>query len=236
METEEQSRTEKLIEVAGEIFANKGRAATVREICSAAGASVAAINYHFGDKNQLYVQCVRTACERKQKLFPLPEMDKELASPESILQIFLRTITQRLLAKGLQPWHNTLLLREVLSPTDGVAEMLSEAFRKDFGRLDAVVGTLLGELLNTPERRTELTTQIVARCMFLRTGKNMRSMVGLDSMQNEEPEQYADSICQSILLQVNALRAVHQQDPLPCPVSSRLPQSSTVENSQINLN
>jgi AcrR family transcriptional regulator len=46
---------EKLLEAAGQIFAEHGfQAATVREICSRAGANVAAINYYFGDKVELY--------------------------------------------------------------------------------------------------------------------------------------------------------------------------------------
>ena len=44
-----------LLEAAGQVFADAGyRAATVREICERAGANIAAVNYHFGDKEQLY--------------------------------------------------------------------------------------------------------------------------------------------------------------------------------------
>jgi AcrR family transcriptional regulator len=42
---------EKLMKVAGPIFADRGyQATTIREICGEAGANVAAVNYHFGDK------------------------------------------------------------------------------------------------------------------------------------------------------------------------------------------
>ena len=88
-EGREQSTAERLVDVAGEIFVLKGRSATVREICSAAECSVAAINYYFGDKNQLYLQCVRTACEHKQKLFPLPT-HIEQQDPEQVMRSFLR--------------------------------------------------------------------------------------------------------------------------------------------------
>ena len=44
-----------LLEAAGAVFAEAGyRDATVREICRRAHANIAAINYHFGDKEKLY--------------------------------------------------------------------------------------------------------------------------------------------------------------------------------------
>src|SRR5271167_3458241 len=54
----------RLLNVGAELFAEHGfNHVTVREICQAAGANVAAVNYHFRDKLGLYKEVVETAAE-----------------------------------------------------------------------------------------------------------------------------------------------------------------------------
>ena len=55
----ERETRQRLIESATRLFAERGFAkVTVREICKAARANVAAVNYHFGGKNGLYQEIV----------------------------------------------------------------------------------------------------------------------------------------------------------------------------------
>jgi AcrR family transcriptional regulator len=206
------STAERLVDTAGRIFAAKGIEATVREICKEAGCSVAAINYYFGDKNQLYLHCVQTACERKQKLFPLPDVaDVPPANAAEALRAFLKGIICRIAASTDEPdsslaWQNMLMLREVLAPSPGVSDMLREPFGRDFQALDCLIVKLLGEDPNLADVRQDLLTQILARCMFLKTGVNLRNMLALNTNNNEDPQLYADRICDSILMQINVIR------------------------------
>lgn len=202
----EKPAADRLIDVAGEIFAEKGSAATVREICRSANCSVAAINYYFGDKQKLYLRCVQAACEQKQKLFPLPVFGAQAPTPE-LLRSFLCAMASRIAGNANLSWQNTLMLREMISPSAGVSEMLQERTQRDFEVLDQFLGKLLGPELDSLELRQSFETQILARSMFLRTGKSLRRMFGLDGGNNEDPQAYGNSICDSILMQIDCLRA-----------------------------
>ena len=75
----------RLLEAAGEEFAEKGyEAARIRTICDRAGANLAAVNYHFGDKEQLYVEAVLEAHRCGTEMLPdvgLPGGDPGRAAP-----------------------------------------------------------------------------------------------------------------------------------------------------------
>src|SRR5205814_3020201 len=50
----------RLLKAARKLFADRGLAATsIRELAQEAGVNVAAVNYHFGDKEQLYLETLR---------------------------------------------------------------------------------------------------------------------------------------------------------------------------------
>ena len=62
--TQDLRTRDRLLQVAAEMFADRGfKKVTIREISAAAQANVAAVNYHFGDKDALYRAVVQRAIE-----------------------------------------------------------------------------------------------------------------------------------------------------------------------------
>src|SRR3954449_8361048 len=107
----------RLLEAAGEEFAEKGfESARVRSICRRAGVNLAAVNYHFGDKERLYVETVMEAHRCGTEL--LPESVFQEGGPADQLRRYIHHFLSNVLAlRGHPRWHHTLMLREMLQPT-----------------------------------------------------------------------------------------------------------------------
>jgi AcrR family transcriptional regulator len=84
---------ERILEAAQELFAEKGYDATsVRDITSRAGCNVAAVNYHFGGKEKLYVEAFRAMLGglRDQRLAVIADLMERDPAPS--LEAFLETL------------------------------------------------------------------------------------------------------------------------------------------------
>lgn len=154
----------RLLEAAGGIFARDGFAgATVRDICAAAEANVAAVNYHFGDKAGLYRAVFDYSFDCScGKLAPPP--DPTLPAEER-LRIWVTGFLHRILDRGKPAWHGQLMAREMNEPTAVLDAVVENHIRPNMQQLDAIVRDLLPA--KTPAavlRRVSAST--VGQCVF----------------------------------------------------------------------
>lgn len=135
---------ERLLEAAGEVFAERGfQAATVREICRRAGANVAAVNYHFGDKESLHAAALRHAHGCAVARFPHDGGVSAGDPPEARLRAFVRAFLFRILEKGRPNWHGKLMAREMAEPTRALDALVRDSVRPQFAALSGIVRELL---------------------------------------------------------------------------------------------
>ena len=168
-ETEAAGRDEtrrQLLEAAGEVFAAAGfREATVREICRRAGANVAAVNYHFGDKETLYAEVLRYAQQKAFEKNPLlPGIGAE-ATPAVKLHAFIRSFLLRIFDQGPRAWFGKMMLREMIEPTEAMDALLEERMRPMADQLRGIVAEILG-CPPDDEMARLCSLSVVSQCVF----------------------------------------------------------------------
>jgi len=157
---------QQLLEAAGAVFAETGfRAATVREICRRAGANIAAVNYHFGDKETLYAEVVRYSQQKALEKHP-PLLDvSPNASPEKRLRAFVQSLLLRIFDTGPIAWHGKLMSREMIEPTPALDSLVEERIRPMSEQLRKIVAEILKCPVND-ERVRRCSLSVVSQCLF----------------------------------------------------------------------
>lgn len=157
---------ERLLEAAGEVFAQRGfRDATIRDICARAGANIASVNYHFGGKGRLYSEVLRyvdtVAHDRH------PQVTPELAAlePEEQLGWFVRQFLNRVFDSGRPSWHERLMNREMVEPTFALDELIDRNIKVRAQALQGIIRSILGP--GATERQVQRAqASIVGQCLF----------------------------------------------------------------------
>lgn len=146
--SEDTSVKAKILDAAGDVFGRMGyKAATIREICKAAGVNVAAINYHFGGKKDLYRTVVTELLTRTFDRYAIAEGIDRQSDPEARLRAFVRGMLLRLLSPdGLSgyPGKGQLVARELADPSTFLNDMVDEFVRPTAAVLSGIVEDMLG--------------------------------------------------------------------------------------------
>jgi TetR/AcrR family transcriptional regulator, regulator of cefoperazone and chloramphenicol sensitivity len=150
----------RLLDAAGEVFAEKGFAnATVREICQKAKANIAAVNYHFGDKEKLYAAVFVDSHPKAGDLFNPGELAG--LPPEDRLKVFVRNFMKHLLDPGRPSCHGRLMAREMSEPTGVLEAFVENEVRPRVAMLQEIIRDLAGDL---PPR-------VIAKCSMSVVGQ-----------------------------------------------------------------
>lgn len=156
---------DKLIEAAGNVFADRGyRAATIREICRRAGANVAAVNYTFGDKMGLYTEVLRHSMAAAQSAVMKAALDNSLSAEETVRGV-IRARLMSLCREAQPDWAFRLVMHEFWNPTPAMARVVDEGMRPIYERVRKAVGEILG--LPSEHETTRLSVNsIVGQIVF----------------------------------------------------------------------
>jgi TetR/AcrR family transcriptional regulator, regulator of cefoperazone and chloramphenicol sensitivity len=177
---------QRLLDAAGEVFAEHGfRNATIQEICRRADANIAAVNYHFSDKQQLYHAVIRYAESCVQDL---PAEQPPGTPAEDRLRAHVEWFLHHLLDEGQPAWHGKLVAREMIEPTPALDEIVEAHIRESQLRLDAIIRDLLGPGASADQVR-RCTFSVVGQCLFYHHCEPIvtRLYPGVDMSESEIP-------------------------------------------------
>jgi AcrR family transcriptional regulator len=144
-EEDDQSTRGKLLEVAGQVFAEKGfDRATGKEICERAGTNTAAVNYYFGGIEGLYAAAVREAHGRFLPYAAAAAAVAGKADARARLEALLGLLARALTGPAVSSWAVRVLLREIAAPSPALEELQEKEFLPKTRILRAIVAELTG--------------------------------------------------------------------------------------------
>jgi len=156
----------RLLESAGAVFAQKGyQAATIREICQLAEANVAAVNYHFGDKERLYHAVFVDFFNQAERRFPAIVAHPEGTDPEVVLASFIRNFVGRVLDPGKPSYHGKIMAREMIEPTMAMDFVFENHMRPMSAELFRIVRAMMGDRAAT-DTIVSVCHSIIGQCVF----------------------------------------------------------------------
>lgn len=157
----------RLLEAAGEIFAEQGYArATAKEICARARANAAAVNYHFGGKDGLYAAVLEEAHNRLVSLDAVAATARSRIDPRDKLRRLLTRIVGEFARRGDGAWELRVLSRELLSHSPQVERLLNNQIAPKAQLVRAILAQIM-ELPADHPAVSRTMVSVMGPCVFL---------------------------------------------------------------------
>ena len=216
MQIRKQSQAEtrqRLLDAAGELFAEKGfRLAGTREICRKAGTDIAAIHYHFGNKENLYEAVLRYADNLLVDAIPTFAASR---SREARLKEMIEWVLAQCFAQGQPEWRWRFIEQATIALTPGLRAFFNSKILPLYQALDSICRDFLGKDASQQQVRFA-TRSILGQCFYYR---HFRVLIGGqgETFSDEHLHELADHILEFSLAGLKArargLKKVKRQNP-----------------------
>ncbi len=207
---------ERLLLAGRQVFAEFGlKNAKVRHICDLAEANVAAVSYHFGSKEKLYICVIEDYLKDRNIRYPLDAGITEQSSPEDRLRAYVRGFLYKILGNILQngdPLEKGLgrcVTQELLEPSRHFNELSEQHFKPCFNLLVDIVHCMAPELDDVNSSRC--ASSIIGQCvLFDFTKKSISQMIPELALETGNIETIMDFIIDFSLGGIEHLRNKHK--------------------------
>ena len=196
---------EKLLVCAGRIIAQKGfDRTTSKEICSLAGVNSAAVNYHFGSRENLYRELLLKV---HRETFPSADMLRKLAGTDCSAQDKLLNIVNILLAMivNADGWLIRVWIREISNPSDVLSEIAMTLGKEKIAVAKEIFAEYTGRSANDPAIYSCMAAFVSPFATMLFAHNNTIDYQGL-SNHSQSIAQFQDDIKKFIFAGLDAFK------------------------------
>lgn len=168
----DQAKTrERILSAATEVFAEHGfHNTTIREICARAGVNIAAVNYHFGNKENLYRQVCLNALGLSDRVHRQTQPDN--SSPHEQLERFIHSFLFEILDQSTKVFAGKIMVWEMSQPSGVFDVIIDDIIRPHHERLCAIVSAILGPRADE-ETVKHCVFSIIGQCLHYRYGRQV---------------------------------------------------------------
>lgn len=165
LKTKSANTRDRLLSAASRIFADKGyQDATIAEICERAQANIASVNYHFGDKQTLYLEAWRHAFNQELNQYPPDGGVSQSAPVEQRLAGHINSLIRRVADE--ESYSFAIIHKEMAQPTRLLADILEKEINPQRLQMLGLLRECLGQ--NASEQQLQYChASIMGQCFQL---------------------------------------------------------------------
>ena len=209
MKTKSGKTRERLLTAASRIFAEQGfQESTIADICERAETNIASVNYHFGDKERLYLEAWRYAFNQELDNHPSDGGIAEAAPAEQRLAGRIRSLIARVADDN--SYSFAIINKEMAQPTRLLADILEKEINPQRLQMLALLKECLGQAA-TEQRIQYCHTSIMGQCFQLLRLKHMQSARNFPHYPGDlsDSKAFAEHVVQFSLAGIQAIRFQH---------------------------
>ena len=195
----------RILKAGSEVFAARGyRDATVAAICRKAKANSAAINYHFNDKESLYIEVWRAAAEEAMRLYPFDGGIPKGAPVRERLRGFLVALLKRMTDQGRLGMFHRLRMMEMANPTGLIDRIRWQAIQPMRDYIRELLRELLGPRA-TEQQLNYCEFNLIGPCLMAQL-TCQPNLPGAGFIQVADVESFADHCTEFLLGGIKTVR------------------------------
>jgi len=197
----------RLLNAASRIFAEKGfQDATIAEICGQAKANIASVNYHFRDKETLYLESWRFAFNHELTLYPPDGGLTSDAPAEQRLAERIKSLVSRM--GDEKSYSFAIIHKEMAQPTRLLADILEKEINPQRMQMFALLKECLGHTA-TEQQIQYCHASIMGQCFQLLRLKHMQGARPFRSHPSDlsNTKAFAEHVVQFSLAGIEAIRS-----------------------------